>query len=232
MLNNSRGDCGHIKVRWDNHHSCLSCSSCYRISTCYICSQWSDGVWILAEKRRIHATRRSVMTKKRDNKTKKRNVPDSSDTISIDGSTAPHAFTARGRTHLGGSPVEWFSKRAISPPVTGKPDTSQPVTGQLVTGHPGTSHPGTSHQSTSQPVTGQPGTSQPVTGHPFTGHQSTRHWSFRHQSIFTRHQSSVRKYGKPGTGHRAPGAGQFITYQHSPSSSHRSLDSSHHILLP
>ena len=76
------------------------------------------------------------MTKKRDNKTKKRNVPDSSDTISIDGSTAPQSFTARGRTHLGDSPMESFSNRAISPPVTGQLVTSQPVTGLQGTGHP------------------------------------------------------------------------------------------------
>ena len=94
--------------------------------------------------------RRSVMTKKRDNKTKKRNVLDPSDTISLDGSTTPHGFTARGRTHLGDSPMETISNRAISPPGTG-----QPVTGQPVTGHPGTSHP--------------------VNGHPGTSLRSTRH---------------------------------------------------------
>ena len=114
----TRSGCGHIKARWDNHQSCLSCTSCSRNSTCYISSQWSDGVWILANKRRTYAKRRYAMTKKRDNKTKKKNVPDPSDTISIDGSTAQHGYTARGRAHLGGSPVETISNQAISPPGT------------------------------------------------------------------------------------------------------------------
>ena len=124
LMHYSRGDCGHMKAWWDNYHSCLSCSSCSRNSTCYICSQWSDDVWILAEKRRTLATRRSIMTKKRDNKTKKRNVSDPSDTISIDRSTAPHSFTARGRIHLGGSPMETTSNRTISPPGTRHQSTS------------------------------------------------------------------------------------------------------------
>ena len=88
------------------------------------------------------------MKKKRYNKTKKRNVSDPSDTNSIDGSTAPHGYTARGRTHLGGSPAESFLNRAISPPVTGPPVTGHPVTGKPGTGQPGTSQPGTSYLST------------------------------------------------------------------------------------
>ena len=123
---------------------------CSRISTCYICSQWSDNVWILAEKRRTHATRRSIMTKKRDSKTKKRNVPDLSDTISIDGSTAPHGFTARGRTHLGGQPYGIVFQQ----------------------GNKSTSHRSTSHRSTSHPVVGQPA---PVNKAPVTGHRSFRY---------------------------------------------------------
>ena len=99
------------------------------------------------------------MTKKRDNKTKKRNVPDQSDTISLDGSTALHSFTARGRTHLSGRPMEMISNWAISPPGTSQPDTGHPVTCQPVTVQPGTSQPGTS-----QTVTSQPGTSQPLPG--------------------------------------------------------------------
>ena len=131
-----REDCGHIKVRWDNHHSCLSCTSCSRDSTFYICSQWSEDVWILAEKR-IHTTRRHIMTKKRDNKNKKRKVPTQSDTLSLDGSTAPQGYTARSRTHLGGSPVETFSDRAIS----------LPVTGHWATRHRSSRHQATSHRS-------------------------------------------------------------------------------------
>ena len=68
------------------------------------------------------------MTKKRDKKTKKRNVPDSSNTISIDGSIARHGFTSRGRTHLGGSLMESFSNWAISPPDTRHRSTSHQST--------------------------------------------------------------------------------------------------------
>ena len=63
------GVCGHIKARWDNHQSCLSCPSCCRLSTCSSCSHWSESVWVLSDKK-IHATRKSVMTKKRHNKKK------------------------------------------------------------------------------------------------------------------------------------------------------------------
>ena len=88
--------------------------------------------------------RRSVMAKKRDKKTKKRNVPDSSDIISIDGSTAPHGLTARGRTHLGGSPMELFSNRAISPPVTNHRSTSHRSISHC---HQSSSYQTTRHQS-------------------------------------------------------------------------------------
>ena len=47
------------------------------------------STWFLAEKRRLHATRKSVMINKRLNK-KRRNVSDPSDIISLDGSTTPH----------------------------------------------------------------------------------------------------------------------------------------------
>ena len=82
-----------------------------------------------------------------------------SDSVTVDGSTAPHSYTARGRTHQGGSPADLESDWALSPPVTGhpvtgQPVTSHPVTGQLITGHP----------VTGQPVTSQPGSSQPGIG--------------------------------------------------------------------
>ena len=41
-----------------------------------------------------------------------------SDNGTVDGSTAPHSFTARGRTHQGGSLADLESDRALSPPVT------------------------------------------------------------------------------------------------------------------
>ena len=125
----ARGNCGHLKAKWDTHLSCLTCNSCTRISPCYICSSWTEKVWNLAERRRLHATRKSVMTQKRKqkkSKKSKKSQSDMSDNGTVDGSTAPHSFTARGRTHQGGSLVDLESDRALSPPVT-----SQPVTQSL-----------------------------------------------------------------------------------------------------
>ena len=167
----ARGNCGHLKTKWDTHLSCLTCNSCTRISPCYICSSWTEKVWNLAERRRLHATRKSVMTQKRKqkkSKKSKKSQSDMSDNGTVDGSTAPHSFTARGRTHQGGSLADLESDRALSPPVTSQPVTSQPVT--------------------SHPVTGQLISVHPVAGHPVASHQSTRHQSTRHQS--TRLQST------------------------------------------
>ena len=117
----ARGNCGHLKAKWDRHLSCLTCNSCTRISPCYICSSWTEKVWNLAERRRLHATRKSVMTQKRKqkkSKKSKKSQSDMSDNGTVDGSTAPHSFTARGRTHQGGSLADLKSDRALSPPVT------------------------------------------------------------------------------------------------------------------
>ena len=159
-----RGNCGHLKAKWDTHLSCLTCISCTRISPCYICSSWTEKVWNLAERRRLHATRKSVMMQKRKqkkSKKSKKSQTEMSDNGTVDGSTAPHSYTARGRTHQGGSLADLESDRALSPPVTGHPVTSQPVTQSLgnissqpVTGQPVTSQPGTSQLGSSQPGIG------------------------------------------------------------------------------
>ena len=161
----ARGNCGHLKAKWDTHLSCLTCNSCTRISPCYICSSWTEKVWNLAERRRLHATRKSVMTQKRKqkkSKKSKKSQSDMSDNRTVDGSTAPHSFTARGRTHQGGSLAE--SDWALSPPVTGQPVTSHPVTGQFISVHPVTGHPVTGQPVTSQPGACQLGSSQPGIG--------------------------------------------------------------------
>ena len=147
----AHGNCDHLKAKWDTHLSCLTCNSCTRISPCSVCSSWTAKVWNLAERRRLYATRKSVMTQKRKQKKSKKtkkSQSDMSDSGTVDGSTAPYSYTAWGRTHQGGSP-------ALSPPVTGHPVTGQPVTshpviGQLITGHPVTSQPGTSQLGSSQ----------------------------------------------------------------------------------
>ena len=175
----ARGNCGHLKAKWDTHLSCLTCNSCTRISPCYICSSWTEKVWNLAERRRLHATRKSVMTQKRKQKKSKKSQSDMSDNGTVDGSTVPHSFTARGRTHQDGSLADLESDRALSPPVTSQPVTSQPVT----------SHPVTGQLISVHPVTGHPVASQPVTSQPVTSHQSTRHQSTRLQS--TRHGFTV-----------------------------------------
>ena len=148
----ARGNCGHLKAKWDTHLSCLTCNSCTRISPCYICSSWTAKVWNLAERRRLHA-RKSEMTQKRKqkkSKKSKKSQSDMSDNGTVDGSTTPHSYTARGRTHQGGSPADLESDRALSPPVTG------------------------------QPVTQSPGNLSPVIQSPVN--QSTRHQSTRLQS--------------------------------------------------
>ena len=187
----ARGNCGHLKAKWDTHLSCLTCNSCTRISPCYICSSWTEKVWNLAERRRLHATRKSVMTQKRKQKKSKKSQSDMSDNGTVDGSTAPHSFTARGRTHQGGSLADLESDRALSPPVTSHRSSS----------HQSTSHQSTSHQSPSHwatspfiqsPVIQSPVNQSPVNQSPVnqsTSHQSTRHQSTRLQS--TRHWFTV-----------------------------------------
>ena len=161
----TRGNCVHLKAKWNNHPSCLSCTACLRSSPCSFCNVWSDKVWNLAENRRLYSTRSSVMTQRRkQKKNKKRIQSDLSDTGSHDGSTAPHSYTGRGRTNQSGSPGDQVSDRALSPPVTGQQVTGQPVT---------------SHPVTSQPVTGQPVTGQ---HHRSTSHWSSNHWSASHRS--------------------------------------------------
>ena len=181
----ARGNCGHLKAKWDTHLSCLTCNSCTHISLCSICSSWTAKVWNLAERRRLHATRKSVMTQRRKQKKSKKtkkSKSDMSDSGIVDGSTSPHSYTARGRTHQGGSPADLESDRALSPPVTShwssshrsssQPVTSHPVTGQLITSHPVTGHPVTGQPVTSQPVTSQPVTSQLGSSQPGIGLQS------------------------------------------------------------
>ena len=83
-----RGECGHIKLRWDNRNKCIKCSSCSRESTCSTCSTWTDETQKLAEKRRTYASRKWVM----------KAMSDSSDEENMHGITTPHGPAARGRT--------------------------------------------------------------------------------------------------------------------------------------
>ena len=145
----ARGNCGHLKAKWDTHLSCLTCNSCTRISPCYICSSWTEKVWNLAERRRLHATRKSVMTQKRKQKKSKKSQSDMSDNGTVDGSTAPHSFTARGRTHQGGSLADLESDRALSPPVTSHQSTSHQSSSHWATYLRSSSHRSSSRQSTS-----------------------------------------------------------------------------------
>ena len=133
----TRGNCGHLKAKWDNHPSCLSCTACTRISPCSICSFWTDKVWNLAEKRCLHATRKSVMTQRRKQKKSKKtkkSQSDLSDSGTFDGSTVPPSYTARGRTHQGGSPgdrvrpgIKSTSQPLIQSPVNQSPVNQSPV---------------------------------------------------------------------------------------------------------
>ena len=169
----ARGNCGHLKAKWDIHLSCLTCNSCTRISPCYICSSWTEKVWNLAERRRLHAPRKSVMTQKRKqkkSKKSKKSQSDMSDNGTVDGSTAPHSFTARGRTHQGGSLAD-----LVWP-------------GTKPTSHQSTSHQSPSHWATYLRSSSHRSSSRQSSSHQSTSHQSTRHQSTRHQS--TRLQST------------------------------------------
>ena len=126
------GNCGHIKAQWDNHHNCLKCSSCSRLSTCSTCSTWSEETWILADRHRTHAARKSVMTRKRQNKKKRR--------------------LWMGTPLPGVGPIKvasvWTLKVSrVCPPVIDQPVTGQPVTGQPGTGQPVTNQLGTVNQA-------------------------------------------------------------------------------------
>ena len=176
-----RGNCGHIKARWDNHLNCLSCSSCSRLSTCSVGSNWSENTGILVVKKRTYSSRTSVMTKKRPNKQKKQIVvSDPSDDKSVDGNTTPQGFTARVRTHPGG-----FLMGAIG---------TQTVLSPPVTNHQSTRHWSTSHQSASHWAIFHRSTRQQA-----RFHRPARHRSTRHQSSDTRHQAPVT--GHPVTCH-------------------------------
>ena len=90
-----------------------------------------------------YATHKSIMTQKRrqkKSKKTKKSQSDLSDNGSIDGSTAPLSYTARGRTHQGGSLGDLESNRALSPPVIESP-VNQSLFSQS-----------TSHQATNQVI--------------------------------------------------------------------------------
>ena len=200
-----RGKCGHLKAKWDNQPSCISCTACLRDSRS-ICSIWTKSVWNLAEKRRLYSTRKWVMTQKRrqkKSKKTKKSQSDLSDNGSFDGSTAPLSYTARGRTHQGGSLGDLESDRALSLPVTGHPVTGQsiigqpsigqPITGQPITGHRATNHRPISHWSSSHWSSSHRSTNHRSTTHRSSSHRSFTHWSTSHQSTShrsTRHQST------------------------------------------
>ena len=163
----ARSNCGHLKAKWDTHLSCLTCNSCTRIFPCYICSSWTEKVWNLAERRRLHATRKSVMTQKRKqkkSKKSKKSQSDMSDNGTVDGSTAPHSFTARGRTHQGGSLADLESDRALSPPVTShqSPVNQSPVNQSPVTQSLGNLSPFIQSPVIKSPVNQSPVNQSPV----------------------------------------------------------------------
>ena len=116
--------------------------------------------------------------KQKKSKKSKKSQSDMSDNGTVDGSTAPHSFTARGRTHQGGSLADLESDRALSPPVTSHRSSS----------HWSTSHQSTSHQSPSHWATYLRSSSHRSSSRRSTIHQATSHQSIRHQS--TRLQST------------------------------------------
>ena len=181
----ARGNCGHLKAKWDTHLSCLTCNSCTRISPCYICSSWTEKVWNLAERRRLHTTRKSVMTQKRKqkkSKKSKKSESDMSDNGTVDGSTAPHSFTARGRTHQGGSLADrvWLGTKPTSHQSSSHQSTSHQSTSHQSPSHWATYLRSSSHRSSIRRSTSHQSTSNQSTSHQSTRHQSTRLQSTRH----------------------------------------------------
>ena len=142
---------GHIKVSWDNHFNCLSCSSCSRLFTCLVCKTWTDDTWDLADRQRRFCSRRSTMTKKRLAKKKKVVQSDLSDDNSIrDGITTLQGSTARVRPYLGGISTDVRSIHVHQSLIIQAPVIKW-------------WSPGTEHQSL---VEYQAlGTGQPITGH-------------------------------------------------------------------
>ena len=171
------GECGHIKLHWDNHNKCIKCSHCSRESTCSTCSSWLDSTWKLSEKRRTYTSRKWVMSKKRKSS---QAMSDSSD----------EKKRKKKLEHYptwpccpGEDPLRWqlqgFMYPWVSPAVTGQPATCHWPSGQEdITDRPRTV---TDHQSRvaghqslelENFITGESQYS-PATGQPATGHQSS-----------------------------------------------------------
>ena len=73
---------------------------------------------ILADRCRTYSARKSVMAKKKQNKKKRRlAVSNPSDDNSLDGSTTPQGYTARCKTHRGGSYLDAECVQSVNLPV-------------------------------------------------------------------------------------------------------------------
>ena len=146
-----------------------------------MCSTWSEQTLILADKY-THAARKSVMTRKRQNKKKRLAVTsDLSDDNTIDGSTSPQGYTARGTTHQGGCWMHLKCKYTSHlSPVTSHQSTMHRSTSHWSTSHRLARHWSTRHRATSHQSSSHRSFSDyralnheaPVTGHPVVGHQS------------------------------------------------------------
>ena len=136
----------------------FTCTACLRNSPCSPCSVWSNKVWNLAEERRLYATRRSVMTQRRNQKKNKKSIQsDLSDSGSHDGSTAPHSYTARA----GPIKVATGGGSSICP---GTKSTSHHSASHRSTSHWSASHWAASHRSSvnQSPVNQSPVIQSPV----------------------------------------------------------------------
>ena len=67
----------------------------------------------------MYSARKSLIAKKKQNKKKRKlAVSDPSDDNSLDGSTTPQGYTARGKTHQGGDYSDAECVQSVSLPVT------------------------------------------------------------------------------------------------------------------
>ena len=169
----ARGNCGHLKAKWDTHLSCLTCNSCTRISPCYICSSWTEKVWN-QQKEDAFMLLENQLWRRRENRRNQRNPRSPSQTCLTTGQLmgAPPLIALL----LGAGPIKvaawrWPGTKPTShqSPVIQSPVNQSPVTQSL----------GNLSPFIQSPVIRSPVNQSPVnqsTRHQSTRLQSTRHW--------------------------------------------------------
>ena len=184
-----RGDCGHIKARWDNYN-CLRCSSCSRLSTCSTCSTWSEETWILDK--RSKSLQENHWWQGRDRRRKKRllSLQIYLMIIQLMGALPLSAILPGvGPIKVAATRMQNASKVLVH---------QSPVTSERSTRHQSTSQRSASHWSTRYRAVFHRSTRHWATSHQLPVIQSLvikspgiSHWSTSHQLLVTGHQAPV-----------------------------------------